>query len=370
MKSLLYLMHVHWGWIKQRPQFLAEGLSASFNVVVVYEKVFNRESAKEYRRNSPLCHIELRRLPFNRYRTVYKLNCFFHRLRLIPILIKADVVWITHPYMLSWVNNNSYLASKLLIYDCMDDYLEAPELSKGSRVHLASLERKLVLRANQIFASSERLRENLLLRYQISEEKIKTVNNALHIYETTPSDISSNLRKIYVSIKSKEKKTILYIGTIAEWVDFNLLKSVSEQLADTEFHFVGPLVCKRVEARGFYFHSPVQHHEIPQLMTFADALIMPFKLNSFTEGVNPVKLYEYISSGKPVIANKYSESNTFNEFVYLYSDAQELFTFLKKLGNENLPAKGSALTRSRFVESNTWTARAREIQSCISASLE
>ena len=37
-KKILYLMHIPWGWIKQRPHFLAELLSIDFDVDVFYKK--------------------------------------------------------------------------------------------------------------------------------------------------------------------------------------------------------------------------------------------------------------------------------------------------------------------------------------------
>lgn len=36
--KILYIMHVPWGWIKQRPHFFAEYLNKDFDVDVVYKK--------------------------------------------------------------------------------------------------------------------------------------------------------------------------------------------------------------------------------------------------------------------------------------------------------------------------------------------
>ena len=38
MKQILYLMHVPWGWIKQRPHFFAEYLAKDLIVDVYYKK--------------------------------------------------------------------------------------------------------------------------------------------------------------------------------------------------------------------------------------------------------------------------------------------------------------------------------------------
>ena len=42
MKKILYLMHVPWGWIKQRPHFIAENLSKYYKVNVFYKKAYKK----------------------------------------------------------------------------------------------------------------------------------------------------------------------------------------------------------------------------------------------------------------------------------------------------------------------------------------
>ena len=41
MKTILYLMHIDWNWIKQRPQYIAEGLSKKYRVIVMYKHTYN-----------------------------------------------------------------------------------------------------------------------------------------------------------------------------------------------------------------------------------------------------------------------------------------------------------------------------------------
>ena len=43
MKKILYVMNVEWNWIKQRPHFIAEGLSKNYHVEVLYRYWYNRK---------------------------------------------------------------------------------------------------------------------------------------------------------------------------------------------------------------------------------------------------------------------------------------------------------------------------------------
>ena len=73
-KKVLYLMHVPWGWIKQRPHFIAEGLNKDYEVRVVFNKNYRMSSVN----NDTTIHIVgLLKLPFGRIKIISKLN-YFH----------------------------------------------------------------------------------------------------------------------------------------------------------------------------------------------------------------------------------------------------------------------------------------------------
>ena len=38
MTKILYLIHVDWNWIKQRPHFIAEGYQNFMNLIIVYTR--------------------------------------------------------------------------------------------------------------------------------------------------------------------------------------------------------------------------------------------------------------------------------------------------------------------------------------------
>lgn len=44
METIIYIMHIDWNWIKQRPQFIAEGLSNKYKIEVFYKYSFKRRN--------------------------------------------------------------------------------------------------------------------------------------------------------------------------------------------------------------------------------------------------------------------------------------------------------------------------------------
>jgi hypothetical protein len=99
-------------------------------------------------------------------------------------------------------------------------------------------------------------------------------------------------------------------------------------------------------------------------MQNADALIMPFVVNDLIKSVNPVKLYEYIYSGKPVITCSYNEINQFDDFVFRYNNGTEYLNLLKMMINNELIQKDISYCQE-FARKNTWGNRTKTIMSTL-----
>jgi glycosyltransferase involved in cell wall biosynthesis len=122
---------------------------------------------------------------------------------------------------------------------------------------------------------------------------------------------------------------------------------------------IGPidLVQTPMHAR-LIFRGVVPHEKLPDVLNGVQAFIMPFKVTPLVEGVDPVKLYEYLAFGKEVIAVRYPEIERFEKFVHLYTSNEHAFTLFKKLSNKVLEQKNRINTTSEFLKQNTWSTRA------------
>lgn len=101
-----------------------------------------------------------------------------------------------------------------------------------------------------------------------------------------------------------------YHGAIAQWFDFDLMHGLATSAPDLSFVLVGP-VDSRVEsemARLIAIHN-VEHvgeqpgHLIPTFVRGFAVGLIPFVVNQMTEGVTPLKMYEYMACGVPVVAS-------------------------------------------------------------------
>ncbi|MGN0728894.1 hypothetical protein [Treponema sp.] len=155
---------------------------------------------------------------------------------------------------------------------------------------------------------------------------------------------------------------LVYIGTITEWFDFEMLEKIDS--TKYEFHLFGSIYnIEQSFPANFFIHGTVQREKIFSIMQAADILIMPFHVTELIKSVNPVKLYEYIYSCKPIITVKYGESEKFSDFVYLYenSDVNNFYTCIDEIIMNKMAAKNSIDNCKQFVENNTWNKRAKDI---------
>ncbi len=368
--KILWFWIIPWGFIKQRCHYLAEGLSRYHDLTIVYQKVSYEALEKV---PSSLKFKKVRALPFEQGSTlisahVASLMWYFQVARDLKV---NDMIWFSHPYLFEVVKYVP-LKRKLVVYDCADDVLEFSSVAAdpNARKVILSSERKLIQRSNVTFVSSFHLKSLLLERHSVDEDKIFVVNNAVDSAFLVNSDSAEKLPESMEKFFNFKVIKLVYIGAIAEWLDIELILKSLNAFKEIHYFFVGHLYKPLPFHERIHYLGKVKHSLLPEIMRRSDALIMPFKLNRLILAVDPIKMYEYISANKPIIAIAYPEVERFKEFVYFYRNIEEYFTLLKKCIMKNLPPKGGGKQRANFIERNTWEKRVEQVLRILSAVLE
>lgn len=367
---VLYLMHVDWNWIKQRPHFLAETLSAYFDIDVYYGKSFHR--SKNLSRNQApegLAIKPLIRLPMFlcKFPVLKKAAGLVNRILIGYKIKKYDIVWFCHPVFFDDVAP-ALREGQTVVYDCMDDVLEFPSVKKDRALskYLSGLEKRLTERSQHVFCSAVNLKRKLSKRFGFPG-KYRLVNNGMNLAPGSYS-VKPELPAGILEAMNVPGKTMTYIGTISEWMDFELVLAGLEENPGLTCFLFGPLA-PGVEVPShprLVYLGPVAHRLIMQVMKKSDLLVMPFRLNELILSVDPVKLYEYVYSGVPTLALGYPETEKFGDFVYLYRNRKEFLAVLKRLAEGKLKAKKNSAACRKFSSLNTWEHRASDIAAVMS----
>ncbi len=108
------------------------------------------------------------------------------------------------------------------------------------------------------------------------------------------------------------KPIVVYVGAIEEWFNFKWLRRAAERLNKVSFVLIGSTRAAGEFAAlsNVHFLGPRPYSEIPAYLKHAQVGIIPFDLEGHSDLVNsihPLKLYEYMACGLPVVATAWGE---------------------------------------------------------------
>jgi glycosyltransferase involved in cell wall biosynthesis len=95
-----------------------------------------------------------------------------------------------------------------------------------------------------------------------------------------------------------------FLGALAEWVDFDLLASVARRRPDWDLVLVGPgrVPAGLASLPNVRLLGPRPYAEAPRYLAAMDVALIPFRVDPVTRAADPIKVYEYLASGVPVVA--------------------------------------------------------------------
>ncbi len=344
MKPHLTLVtHVDWGHIRQRPQQLAVALSAHYEVTVVSPVA--RKRAHLVGNPAPgVLLTRVWRLPGS-YRSagVTQANAVLASLQCGPQVRRAAVVVVTSPELWPWVAAS--LGERTLVYDCMDDAL-AFDQDADVRALKADWERQLLKRSDVVVGSSDELAARAIGR---GATRARTV--------TVPNGWDEQAFPVAASSAMPREGPLefVYFGTIAAWLDVEALRAIATACPAVSIRLIGPLDSQEVRGiAGVRIEPPVEHRRLARAASSAHALLLPFRVDDLTRAVDPVKLYEYVALGKPILAAHWPALDRFAEFVTFYRDCNHLAELVR---TRAAPSPPDAVRRTAFLAPQSWQER-------------
>lgn len=244
-----------------------------------------------------------------------------------------------------------------VVYDCMDEWQGFPLISRA----VTDAERALVQDADVVVVTSERLRQKwangrtpVLARNGVDFDVYTAACRPNHLLEQVPHPI------------------IGYFGAIAKWVDVGLIEYAARQRPDWHFVLLGGIF--DVDVSGLRARRNVRllgqqpYEHMPAYLYHFDACIIPFVVNEITAAVDPVKLYEYLSAGKPVVATKLPELEAWSDIVSVARDPEEFVAYLEQALQEHDAAR--VRRRVDVARQNTWAERWGRIDAAAGATFK
>ncbi len=257
---------------------------------------------------------------------------------------KVDLLWFDSFVQHFWIDEIEYKKSILRVADRNDAF-------KKVNLHLKKLEKKLMNKVNRIIYTATTL-EAYLCEYK---SKLNYVPNGVEIehFLNSNREIPEDLNKI-------PKPIAIYVGAISEWFGVDFLHKVVRNCRNISFVLIGKEdvdISKLREEPNIFILGPRKYNEIPRYLHNSDIGIIPFNVkHPIVKSINPLKLYEYMACGLPVVTTKWEELEVINSPAYLARDSDDFVNGLRSALQEKNKNK-----YIQFAKHNTWKESYRKI---------
>lgn len=230
--------------------------------------------------------------------------------------------WCRIPYSLFPLR---HLDPAQTIYDITDDY-ELYESSAHARRKVREREEALLERVDHVFITTAELRQ----KKSIEDASPRVVPNGVEI------DLfarASQAGEVHPLVAAARQPVIGYVGLTSHWMDFELLEMLGRRWPG-QIVMLGPIAAQ-VEARaravpGIVWGGFVPQHALgPYLRGFA-VCIMPHLVNELRRRSNPLKICEYLATGKPFVSVDLPALNAFRELIDVAHDREEFVALVEK----------------------------------------
>lgn len=250
----------------------------------------------------------------------------------------APILWTSLPTAIDAVGR---LGESSVVYYAGDDFAGLAGVDHGP---VTKQERQLVARADLVLAASETLTS------QLRSDAIALphgYDSALFSKPTIPA------RDLPMS-----GPVAGFYGSISEWLDQELVAKAAEMLPNWTFLFVGPVqtdIARLKKCDNIRFLGPRPHDALPRYSQHWTASLLPFCDNRQIRACNPLKLREYLATGRPVISTDFPALAPYRDAVDVIDGPAALATALGRAEETDTQA---CQRRAAAVAGESWDARA------------
>jgi glycosyltransferase involved in cell wall biosynthesis len=249
------------------------------------------------------------------------------------------------------------LAPGLVVYHCVDDISAQEGIDSENFV---AAERRFARRADLVIASAPALAERM-------RELSGKVLYAPNVADTRLFAAALEPGPIDASLAALREPRIVFVGAIAEnKVDFELLAGVAAALREWTFALVGAVglgypqtdVSPLNAQPNLYLLGPRAHEDLPAVLRGAAAGVIPYRHSRLTASIFPMKVYEYLAAGLPVVATGLPALKGVDD-IALVQGVDQTVAALERALVEDSPERRRA--RSDAAQGHSWEARLVEI---------
>lgn len=236
--------------------------------------------------------------------------------------------------------------ARLKIYHMRDDF-------SGYALwhdHSESIERDVIRKVDKVIVTAKNLERKA---QAMGAKEIYYLPNGVdfsHFADVSNLGIPEDLKPI-------SSPRIIYVGAISEWFDTRLIEYCAQELPQCSFILIGPGSITQPTLTGYkniHILGVKSYDSLPGYLKNGAVGIIPFKKTKLTDSVCPIKLFEYMATGLPVVCTDLTEVRGMSTPAYLAKDKYEFVSKIRQaLGIDEKTKE----TIKEFARQNTWENR-------------
>jgi glycosyltransferase involved in cell wall biosynthesis len=254
------------------------------------------------------------------------------------------------------------LGERLVVYYCIDDYSALPGVDEAA---IRQFDDELTRKADVVFVASSTLLESKRALNEHVHFSPHGVDMELFARSSDPSFEPTE------RVRSLTHPVIGYFGTLSEVLDYELLTWLARSRPNWTFLMIGLVaspVGELAQCSNVVLPGPQPYEDLPRWAKAFDVAILPHRMTRFVKHANPLKLREYLATGKPVVAVVTPETSKFAEYVYLATDYATYLEAIETALREDCPE--ARQRRMASVAGASWESRFQETLKVVEETLD
>jgi glycosyltransferase involved in cell wall biosynthesis len=277
---------------------------------------------------------------------------------------EKPLLWIYTPFSAPVVDQ---IAHRGIVYECVDEFRAARGFVRANVI--GSMEDELLGRANVTIVTQENL---IAHRAAICPNTFCIPNGAdtdlfrRVIQNDTPPP---------PEIDKLPRPRLGFVGHVHYWLDLKLIRFLALKRPAWSFVFVGPVapLADMAAVKGIpnvHFLGRQPRERVPAFVKAMDCCLNPYVTGTLAEHCSPLKLYEYIAAGKPIVSTDMPEARKFPDCVRVAGSYEE---FLEQCDSaiQSLPESSQTIEhRMNIASEHSWDKRFAKVNEVVDGVLE
>jgi glycosyltransferase involved in cell wall biosynthesis len=243
-----------------------------------------------------------------------------------------------------------------LVYHCADDYAEVSVFPPS----FAELETRLLESADLVITTAEPLRDK---KSPWNPHTFAVPNGVSFDHFTAALDPNT---MVPADLQPIPGPIIGFVGGVAEWLDLELIASIARRRKDWSFVLIGPILVDvsvlRDESNVFLL-GPRPYFSLPSYLKGIDVATIPFLMNELTRNADPIKLYEYLAAGLPVVSTDMPQVRRLQPLIEVADAVDGFEQAIERALNDR--SRSAAEGRVSEARKHSWTERFSQVETLI-----